>query len=99
MLAAFLSNAALCYLKLRWPDRCKKAATKALVALQQAKDESFDQSKLYYRSGRGWLSGVSQKLLSRRALACDARPACERSGNSIIESWQREAEAICMAMP
>ncbi|CAJ1451197.1 unnamed protein product, partial [Effrenium voratum] len=54
--AALLSNAALCLLKLKWPDRAKKKATAAIVAIKQAGDTSFDQSKLYYR----------------RALACAA---------------------------
>ncbi|CAJ1458543.1 unnamed protein product [Effrenium voratum] len=53
--AALLSNAALCLLKLKWPDRAKKKATAAIVAIKQAGDTSFDQSKLYYR----------------RALACE----------------------------
>jgi len=54
--ATLLSNAALCYLKLKWPDRAKKSATKAIVAIKQAEETTFDQSKLYYR----------------RALACEA---------------------------
>lgn len=54
--ATLLSNAALCYLKLKWPDRAKKKATMAIVAIKQAEDQNFDQSKLYYR----------------RSLACEA---------------------------
>jgi len=54
--ATLLSNSALCLLKLKWPDRAKKKATTAILAIQQAGDQNFDQSKLFYR----------------RALACEA---------------------------
>jgi len=54
-LATLLSNAALCLLRLKWPDRAKRHATMAIAAIQQAEDNSFDQSKLFYR----------------RALACE----------------------------
>lgn len=54
-LATLLSNSALCYLKLRWPDRAKKAASQAIAAVRHAGDTTFDQSKLFYR----------------RALACE----------------------------
>eukprot|EP00747_Dinoflagellata_sp_TGD_P223229 gnl/TRDRNA2_/TRDRNA2_94841_c0_seq1.p1 gnl/TRDRNA2_/TRDRNA2_94841_c0~~gnl/TRDRNA2_/TRDRNA2_94841_c0_seq1.p1 ORF type:complete len:506 (+),score=148.22 gnl/TRDRNA2_/TRDRNA2_94841_c0_seq1:214-1518(+) len=54
-LAALLSNAALCNLKLKWPDRAKKSASQAIAAIRHAGDTSFDQSKLFYR----------------RALACE----------------------------
>ena len=54
--ATLLSNSALCLLKLKWPDRAKKKATTAILAIQQAGDRNFDQSKLFYR----------------RALACEA---------------------------
>ncbi|CAK9009873.1 unnamed protein product [Durusdinium trenchii] len=47
--ATLLSNAALCYLKLQWPERAKKKATTAIVAIKQAGTGDFDQSKLYYR--------------------------------------------------
>lgn len=53
--ATLLSNAALCYLKLKWPDRAKKNASMAIAAVRQAEDGAFDQSKLFYR----------------RALACE----------------------------
>lgn len=54
-LATLLSNAAMCFLKLKWPDRAKRHATMAISTLRSAGDESFDQSKLFYR----------------RALACE----------------------------
>lgn len=54
-LATLLSNASFCYLKLKWPDRAKKTASLALVALREGKEGAFDQSKLFYR----------------RALACE----------------------------
>uniref|UniRef100_A0A7S1SC34 Activator of Hsp90 ATPase AHSA1-like N-terminal domain-containing protein n=1 Tax=Alexandrium catenella TaxID=2925 RepID=A0A7S1SC34_ALECA len=53
--ATLLSNAALCHLKLKWPDRAKKNASMAIAAVRQAEDGAFDQSKLFYR----------------RALACE----------------------------
>jgi len=48
-LATLLSNASLCLLKLKWPDRAKKSASKAIALIRAAEDESFDQSKLFYR--------------------------------------------------
>mmetsp|Transcript_38079 Transcript_38079/g.85838 ORF Transcript_38079/g.85838 Transcript_38079/m.85838 type:complete len:393 (+) Transcript_38079:3-1181(+) len=54
-LATLLSNAALCLLKLKWPDRAKKNTSLAIAAVRQTEDISFDQSKLFYR----------------RALACE----------------------------
>merc|ERR1719253_2048088 len=54
-LATCMSNATMCFLKLKWPDRAKRHATMAISALRSAGDESFDQSKLFYR----------------RALACE----------------------------
>eukprot|EP00928_Gymnodinium_smaydae_P039594 TRINITY_DN27012_c0_g2_i1.p1 TRINITY_DN27012_c0_g2~~TRINITY_DN27012_c0_g2_i1.p1 ORF type:complete len:454 (+),score=133.70 TRINITY_DN27012_c0_g2_i1:231-1592(+) len=53
--AALLSNATLCLLRLKWPDRAKKRASQAIAVIRQAEDESYDQSKLFYR----------------RALACE----------------------------
>lgn len=53
--ATLLSNAAQCLLKLKWPDRAKKSVSQAIAVIRQAQDESFDQSKLFYR----------------RALACE----------------------------
>lgn len=54
-IATLLSNAAMCLLKLKWPDRAKKSASMAIAVVRQAEDGSFDQSKLFYR----------------RALACE----------------------------
>lgn len=55
-LATLLSNSAACLLKLRWPDRAKRCATQAIVAVWQKEEAAdFDQSKLFYR----------------RALACE----------------------------
>lgn len=54
-MATLLSNSALCLLKLKWPERAKKSASQAIAVLRQVEDDSFDQSKLFYR----------------RALACE----------------------------
>merc|ERR1712113_309768 len=48
-LATLLSNSALMLLKLKWPDRAKKSASMAIASVRHAQDESFDQSKLFYR--------------------------------------------------
>jgi len=53
--ATLLSNSALCFLKLKWPDRAKKSASMAIATVRQVQDANFDQSKLFYR----------------RALACE----------------------------
>eukprot|EP00913_Durusdinium_trenchii_P009504 g8933.t1 len=45
--ATLLSNAALCYLKLQWPERAKKKATTAIVAIKQAGECGADE----YRDG------------------------------------------------
>merc|ERR1712224_725170 len=55
LLVSLLSNSAMCFLRLAWPDRAKGCATQALRTLQRHSDVDFDQSKLYYR----------------RALACE----------------------------
>ena len=68
--ATLLSNSALCLLKLDWPDRAKKKATTAILAVQQAGDESYDQSKLYYR----------------RALACEALKEFKLAVDDMTES-------------
>merc|ERR1712146_367192 len=54
-LVSLLSNAALCLLKLNFPDRAKTSATQALKTVPKIGDAKFDQSKLFYR----------------RALACE----------------------------
>ena len=70
--ATLLSNAALCLLKLDWPDRAKKNATAAILAIKQAGDEDFDQSKLYYR----------------RALACEALKEFKPAVDDMTQSLQ-----------
>lgn len=88
--ATLLSNAALCFLKLKWPDRAKKNASMAIAAVRQAEDNSFDQSKLFYR----------------RALACEqlkdfstavddmlrAMQQAKKFGQSLAEQHRLKAE-------
>merc|ERR1712228_487486 len=64
-LATLLSNSALMLLKLKWPDRAKKSASMAIAIVRQAQDESFDQSKLFYRRS------LAHEQLRDFALAAD----------------------------
>mmetsp|Transcript_39061 Transcript_39061/g.72761 ORF Transcript_39061/g.72761 Transcript_39061/m.72761 type:complete len:454 (-) Transcript_39061:120-1481(-) len=70
--ATLLSNAALCLIKLKWPDRAKKKATMAIVAIKQATIEDFDLSKVYYR----------------RALACEALREFEMAVDDMLRAFQ-----------
>jgi len=47
--ATLLSNSAQCFLKLKWPERAKKSASMAIATVRHVQDESFDQSKLFFR--------------------------------------------------
>lgn len=53
--AMLLSNASLCFIKLKFGDRAKACTSQALRELEKAGDKTVDRSKLYYR----------------RALACE----------------------------
>jgi len=48
-IATLLSNSAQCFLKLKWPERAKKSASMAIATIRHVQDESFDQSKLFFR--------------------------------------------------
>lgn len=72
-LATLFSNAAMCFLKLKWPDRAKKHATMAISTLRAAGDESFDQSKLFYR----------------RALACEMRQEFNMAVDDMARALQQ----------
>lgn len=76
-LATLLSNAALCLLKLRWPDRAKKNASMAIAAIRSAGDESFDQSKLFYR----------------RALACEQLEELDLAVEDMLRALQQAKRA------
>lgn len=73
MLATLLSNSALCLLKLKWPDRAKKSASQAIAVIRQAEDESFDQSKLFYR----------------RALACEQLKDFDLATDDMARAFQQ----------
>mmetsp|Transcript_9884 Transcript_9884/g.16379 ORF Transcript_9884/g.16379 Transcript_9884/m.16379 type:complete len:463 (-) Transcript_9884:56-1444(-) len=90
-LATLLSNGAQCLLKLKWPDRAKKNASMAIAAVRQAGDESFDQSKLFYRRALACeqmleLSGAVDDML--RALQ-----QAKKSGLDVKEQHRLKAEA------
>mmetsp|Transcript_112769 Transcript_112769/g.291498 ORF Transcript_112769/g.291498 Transcript_112769/m.291498 type:complete len:471 (+) Transcript_112769:64-1476(+) len=73
LLATLLSNSALMLLKLKWPDRAKKSASQAIAIIRQAEDESFDQSKLFYR----------------RALACEQLKEFDLAADDMARAFQQ----------
>eukprot|EP00927_Polykrikos_kofoidii_P055206 TRINITY_DN4948_c1_g5_i1.p1 TRINITY_DN4948_c1_g5~~TRINITY_DN4948_c1_g5_i1.p1 ORF type:complete len:467 (-),score=90.16 TRINITY_DN4948_c1_g5_i1:309-1709(-) len=75
--ATLLSNSAMCFLKLKWPDRAKKAASKAIAIVRQAEDSSFDQSKLFYR----------------RAIACEQMKDFESAAEDMARALQQAKKA------
>lgn len=75
--ATMLSNAALCYLKLKWPDRAKKSASMAIAVVRQAEDPTFDQSKLFYR----------------RALACEQLKDLQTAVDDMSRALQQAKKA------
>merc|ERR1712217_361070 len=76
-LATLLSNSALMLLKLKWPDRAKKSASMAIAAIRHAQDESFDQSKLFYR----------------RALACEQMKDYPMALDDMLRALQQAKKA------
>lgn len=88
--ATLLSNAALCLLKLKWPDRAKKNASMAIAAVRQAEDSSFDQSKLFYRRA------LACEQLKEFGLATDdmlrALQQAKKSGLSLAEQHRMKGE-------
>lgn len=89
-LAVLLSNSALCLLKLRWPDRAKKAASQAIAAVRHAGDTTFDQSKLFYRRA------LACEELRELGLAADdmarALQQAKKSGQPLAEQHRLKAE-------
>jgi len=76
-LATLLSNAALCLLKLKWPDRAKQKVSMAIAAVRQVDDPSFDQSKLFYR----------------RALACEQLREFPMAVDDMSRAFQQAKKA------
>lgn len=71
--ATLLSNSAMCHLKLKWPDRAKKAASQAIAVVRHVGEETFDQSKLFYR----------------RALACEQLKEFELAVDDMARSLEQ----------
>jgi len=88
-LATLLSNSALCLLKLKWPDRAKKVTSQAIAVLREAQDETFDQSKLFYRRA------LASEQLRDFALAADdmARALQQAKRSELPEAEQQRLKA------
>lgn len=90
-LATLLSNSALMLLKLKWPDRAKKSASMAIAVVRHAQDESFDQSKLFYRRS------LAEEQMKDYAMALDdmlrALQQAKKSGLDAKELHRLKGEA------
>merc|ERR1719203_1325892 len=90
-LATLLSNAAMCLLRLKWPDRAKKSASQAIAVLRQVEDDTFDQSKLFHRRA------LASEQLKEFGLAADdmarAFVQAKKSGRSLKEQHNLRSEA------
>jgi tetratricopeptide (TPR) repeat protein len=93
-IATLLSNSTMCLLKLKWPDRAKKTASKAIAVVRQAGDDSFDQSKLFYRRAL-----ASEQLKDYASAADDMARALQQAKRSELpaselQKLQRELNRL-----
>eukprot|EP00811_Abedinium_folium_P033324 NODE_6298_length_1684_cov_15.834297.p1 GENE.NODE_6298_length_1684_cov_15.834297~~NODE_6298_length_1684_cov_15.834297.p1 ORF type:complete len:461 (+),score=188.63 NODE_6298_length_1684_cov_15.834297:73-1455(+) len=88
--ATLFSNAALCFLKLKWPDRAKKQASMAIAVLRKGDDTTFDQSKLFYRRA------LACEMLKELSMGVDdmarALQHAKRSNLSLTEQHRLKGE-------
>jgi len=84
-IATLLSNASLCLLKLKWPDRAKKNASKAIALIRAAEDDSFDQSKLFYRRAM-----ASEQLKEFDLAVDDMLRACQQAHRAGLDPAEQQ---------